>query len=150
MQIDGKQWKQWKTILGSSKITADEKNHCSHEIKRCLLLRINVKTYLDSILKSRDITLPTNVHLVKGMAFSSSHIWIWSLDYKERWVPKNWCFWTIVSLLFNSLSRLVIIFLTRSNRLLISWWQSPSTVILEPRNRKSVTTFISSPLFTMQ
>ena len=54
-------------ILGGSKITADVE--CSHEIKRCLLLRRKVMTNLDSILKSRDITLPTNVHLVKGMVF---------------------------------------------------------------------------------
>ena len=51
---------------------------------------------LDSILKSRDITLPTKVHLVKAMVFSSSHVWMWELDYKESWAPKNWCFWTVV------------------------------------------------------
>ena len=54
-------------ILGSSKITAD--GDCSHEIKRCLLLGRKVMTNLDSILKSRDITLPTKVHLVKAMVF---------------------------------------------------------------------------------
>ena len=54
-------------ILGGSKITAD--GHCSHEIKRCLLLGRKVMTNLDSILKSRDITLPTKVHLVKAMVF---------------------------------------------------------------------------------
>ena len=54
-------------ILGSSKITAD--CDCSHEIKRCLLLGRKAMTNLDSILKSRDITLPTNVHLVKAMVF---------------------------------------------------------------------------------
>ena len=53
-------------------------------------------TNLDSILKSRDITLPTKVHLVKAMVFSSSHVWMWDLDYKESWVPKNWYFWTVV------------------------------------------------------
>ena len=52
-------------------------------------------TNLDSIFKSRDITLPTKVHLVK-YGFSSSHEWMWELDYNERWVPKNWCFWTVV------------------------------------------------------
>ena len=64
----------WKTvgkvldfILGGSKITAD--GDCSHEIKRCLLLGRKVMTKLDSILKSRDITLPTKVHLVKAMVF---------------------------------------------------------------------------------
>ena len=42
------------------------------------------------------ITLPTKVCLVKPMVFSSSHVWIWELDYKENWAPKNWCFWTVV------------------------------------------------------
>ena len=54
-------------ILGGSRITAD--GDCSHEIKRHLLLGWNVMTNLDSILKSRDITLPTKVHLVKAMVF---------------------------------------------------------------------------------
>ena len=54
-------------ILGGSKITAG--GDCSHEIKRCLLLGGKVMTNLDSILKSRDITLPTKVHLVKAMFF---------------------------------------------------------------------------------
>ena len=54
-------------ILGGSKITAD--GDCSHEIKRCLILRRKVMTNLDSILKSRDITLPTKVRLVKAMVF---------------------------------------------------------------------------------
>ena len=54
-------------ILGGSKITAD--GDCSHKIKRCLLLGRKAMTNLDSILKSRDITLPTKVHLVKAMVF---------------------------------------------------------------------------------
>ena len=68
-QIDGETMETVRYfILGSSKITAD--GDCSHEIKRCLLLRRKVMANLDSILKSRDITLPTKVHLVKAMAFS--------------------------------------------------------------------------------
>ena len=64
----GKQWKQCQTFfLGGSKITAD--GDCSHEIKRRLLLGRKVMTNLDSILKGRDITLPTKVHLVKAMVF---------------------------------------------------------------------------------
>ena len=51
---------------------------------------------LDSILKSRDIILPTKVHLVKAMGFSSGHVRMGELDYKERWALKNWCFWTVV------------------------------------------------------
>ena len=63
----GKQWKLPDFILGGSKITAD--GDCSHEIKRCLLLGRKVMTNLDSIFKSRDITLPIKVHLVKAMVF---------------------------------------------------------------------------------
>ena len=54
-------------------------------------------TNLDSILKSRGITLPTKVHLSsQGYGFSSGHVWMWELDYKESWALKNWCFWTVV------------------------------------------------------
>ena len=53
-------------------------------------------TNLDSILKSRDITLPSKVHLVKAMFFYSIHVWMWELDYEETWVLRNWCFWTVV------------------------------------------------------
>ena len=61
-------------IFLGSKITAD--GDCSHEIKRCLFLGRKVMTNLDSILKSRDLTLPTKVHLVKAMGFSSGHVWM--------------------------------------------------------------------------
>ena len=81
-------------IFLGSKITAH--GDCIHEIKRHLLLRRKVMTNLDSILKSRDIILPTKVHLVKAMFFSSSHVWMWVLECKESWAPKNWCFWTVV------------------------------------------------------
>ena len=64
-QIDGETVRDF--ILMGSKITAD--GDCSHEIKRCLLLGRKVMTNVDSILKSRDITLPTKVHLVKAMVF---------------------------------------------------------------------------------
>ena len=79
-------------FLGS-KITAD--GDCSHEIKRHLLLGRTVMTNLDSILKSRDNTLPTKVHLVKAMVFPVV-MYGWELDYKENWEPKSWCFWTVV------------------------------------------------------
>ena len=59
------------------------------------LLDRKVMTNPDSILKSREITLLTKVHLVKPMV-SSSHVWMWELDYKSSWAPKNWCFWTVV------------------------------------------------------
>ena len=66
-QVDGETVKTVRHFILGSKITAD--GDCSHEIKRCLLLRRKVMTNLDSIFKSRDITLPTKVHLVKGMVF---------------------------------------------------------------------------------
>ena len=61
-------------ILGGSKITADD--DCSHEIKRRLLLGRKVMTNLDSILQSRDVTLPTNVRLVKAIGFCCGHVWM--------------------------------------------------------------------------
>ena len=63
----GKQWKQCQTILEGSKITVD--SDCSHEIKRCLLLGRKAMTNQDNLLKSRDITFPTKVRLVKAMVF---------------------------------------------------------------------------------
>ena len=84
-QIDAETMETSETILGGSKIAAD--GDCSHEIQRLLLLGRKVMTNLDSILKSRDIT-------VKGLTsqsygFSSGHIWMWELDYKESLAPKN-------------------------------------------------------------
>ena len=64
----GKQWKEWQVLFGGGSNISADGDH-SHEIKRCLLLGRKVTTNLDSILKSRDITLPTKVHLVKAMAF---------------------------------------------------------------------------------
>ena len=104
-----KQWKQCQTLFfWSSKITAD--GDCSHEIKRHLFLGRKIMTKLDSIFKSKDITLPAKVLLVKVMVFP-----------------------------------VVITFLPRSKCLLISWLQSPSLVILEPKKIKSVTVSIVSP-----
>ena len=71
-EIDGKTVADF--IFLGSKITAD--GDCSHEIKRRLLLGRKVMTNLDSIFKSRDITLPTKVHLVKAVFFSSSPVWM--------------------------------------------------------------------------
>ena len=92
-------------IFLGSKITAD--GDCSHEIKRRLLIGRKAMTNLDSILKSRDMTLPKKDCLVKTMVFP-----------------------------------VVIAFLPMSKRLLISWLQSPSAVILEPKKIKSVTVSI--------
>ena len=77
-----------------SKITAD--SDCSHEIKRCLLLGRKAMTNLDSILKSRHITLLTKVPIVKAMVFPVVMYEMWELDCNKGWVLKNWCFWTVV------------------------------------------------------
>ena len=79
-------------IFWGSKITAD--GDCSHEIKRRLLLGKKVMTNLDSTFKSRDFANkgPSS----QGYGFSSSHVWMWELDYKESLVSKNWCFSTVV------------------------------------------------------
>ena len=63
----GKEWKQWLTLFFGAPITAD--GDCSHEIKRQLLLGRKAMTNLDSVLKSRDMTLPTKVHIVDAMVF---------------------------------------------------------------------------------
>ena len=89
----GKQWKQWQTIFLGCKFTAD--SDCSHEIQRCVLLERKAMAILDSIVKIRDITLLTKVHIVKAIVFPVV-IWMWELDHKESWAPKNWCFWTVV------------------------------------------------------
>ena len=68
-------------IFLGSKITAD--GDCSHEIERRFILGRKVMTNLNSIFKSRDITLPTEVDLVNAMVFSSSHVWMYELEYKE-------------------------------------------------------------------
>ena len=65
------------------------------EIKRYLLLARKAMTNLDIVLKSRDITLPTKVCIMVN-AFSSSQVWMWEVEQKERWAPKNWCFWAVV------------------------------------------------------
>ena len=89
----GKQWKQWDFIFWGSTISAD--GDCSHEIKRRLLLGRKVMTNLDSIFKSRDITLPTKVRLVKALVFPVVMYGCESWT-EEGWAPKNWCFWTVV------------------------------------------------------
>ena len=91
----GKQWKQCQTLfLGGSKITAD--GDCSHTIKRHLLLGRKVMTNLDSTLKSKDITLPTKVHLVKAMVFPVVMYGCesWTIKKAEHWridAFELWC-----------------------------------------------------------
>ena len=91
----GKQWKQWETFFLSSKITAE--GDCSHEIKRFLFLGRKFMTNLDSILKSRDITLPMKICLVKAMVFPVFMYGCesWTIKKAEHW-RNAWCFWTVV------------------------------------------------------
>ena len=90
----GKQWKQWKTLFWGA-LKSDADGDWSHEIKRRLLLGRKAMTNLDSILKSRH-DFANKGPSSQGYGFSSGHVWMWELDYKEGWALKNWCFWTVV------------------------------------------------------
>ena len=79
-------------IFLGSKITAD--GDCSHKIKRCLLLGRKVMTNLDS--KKKRHYFANQGPSGQGYGFSSGHVWMWELDYKESWLPRNWCFWSVV------------------------------------------------------
>ena len=83
-----------RLIFLDSKITTD--GDCSYDIKRCLFLGRKVITNLDSILKKTETLLCWQRSVWSNYGFSSSHVWMWELDYKESCVPKNWCFWTVV------------------------------------------------------
>ena len=81
-QVEGEKVKaETNFIFGGSKITVD--GGCSYKIKRCLLLGRKAMTNLNSILKSKDITLPTKVCIVKGMIFSNSHVHMCELNCKD-------------------------------------------------------------------
>ena len=88
----GKQWKQWQTLFwGASKITAD--GDCNHEIKDACSLE-------DKLWPRQHIKTQRHYFANKGPSsqsygFSSSHVWMWELDYKESWTLKTWCFWTV-------------------------------------------------------
>ena len=88
----GNNGKNERFYVWGSKITAD--GNCSHEIKRCLLFGRKTMTNLDSILKSRDTT--DKGPYSQSYSFFSSHAWFWELNHKEGWMPKNWCFGTVV------------------------------------------------------
>ena len=79
-------------FLGS-KITVD--SNWSHEIKRHWLIGRKAIASLHNLLKSRDITLPTNICIVKVMVFFSTHVWVWELEHREGWGLQNWCFQTV-------------------------------------------------------
>ena len=81
-------------IFLGSKITAD--SDCNHETKRRFLLGKEAMTNLDSILKAETLVCQPIRPVLSHYGFSSGHEWMWELDYKESWVLKNWCFWTVV------------------------------------------------------
>ena len=86
--------KQWETfILGGSKITAD--GDCSHEIKTLTPWKKSYDQSRENIKKQR-YYFANKGPSSQSYGFSSSRVWMWELDYKESWVPKNWCFWTVV------------------------------------------------------
>ena len=95
-QIDGETVEAVTDFIFLGKITAD--GDSNHEIKRPLLLGRKTVTNLTyySILKSRDITLLNKGPSSQSYGFSNSCVWMWELDHKEVWVPKNWCFQTVV------------------------------------------------------
>ena len=93
-QIEGGKWKEDRFyFLG---LQSHCNGDCNHEIKRHLLLGRTVMTNLDSILKSRDITLLTKVYIVKAIIFPIYHVWMWEFDHTVGWALKNWCFWSVV------------------------------------------------------
>ena len=81
-------------IFLGSKITAD--GDCSHEIKRRLLLGRKVMTNLDGNIQKQRHYFANRGPSSQGYGFSSGHVWMWELDCEESWVPKNWCFWSVV------------------------------------------------------
>ena len=94
-QIDGEIIETVRNfIFLGSEITED--GDCSHEIKRCLLLGRKVMTNQDSILKKQRHYFADKGPYSQRYGFSSSHVWMWELDHKEDWMPKNWCFWAVV------------------------------------------------------
>ena len=135
----GKKWKLWETIFSGSHITAD--GDCSHEVKRCLLLGRKAITNLDSILKSRDITLPTKVHLVKAMVFPvvmcGCESWtIKKAEHQRMDVFELWCWrrllrdpWTAGGPTSPSYRKSVLNIHWKdwcwSTNALATWWEEP-------------------------
>ena len=81
-------------IFLRSKITVD--GECSHETERRLLLRRKAMTNLNNLLKKQCHYFANKGPSSQSYGFSSGHVWMWELDYKKSWVPKNWCSWTVV------------------------------------------------------
>ena len=90
----GKNWKQWQTLFSWAPKSLQMVT-AAMKIKRRLLLGRKAMTNLDSILKSRHYIANKGPYS-QSYGFSSTHEWIWELDHKEGWMPKNWCFWAVV------------------------------------------------------
>ena len=89
----GKQWKQWQVLFSwAPEVTAD--GDCSHEIKRRLVLGRKVMIPRQHIKKQRHYFADKGPSS-QSYGFSNGHVWMWELDYKESWAPKNWCFSTV-------------------------------------------------------
>ena len=95
-QIDGETVETVRDFIwwGGSKITAD--GDCSHEIKRRLLLGRKANDQSRQHIKKQRYCYTNKGPASQSYGFSRSHVWMWELDYKENWVPKNWHFWTVV------------------------------------------------------
>ena len=91
----GKQCKQWETLFGGGAPKSLQMVTAPIKIKRYLFLGRKAMTNLDSMLKKRHYFANKGLSS-QGYGFSSSHVWMWELDYTESWVLKNWCFWTVV------------------------------------------------------
>ena len=132
----GKQWKQWDFIFLGSKITAD--GDCSHEIRRHLLLGRKAMTNRDSVLKSRDMTLPAKVHLVKAMVFPvvTYGCESWTMKEAECWIIdafELWCWRRILRVpwtarrsnqsVLKEISSEYSLDWCWSSRTLVTWWE---------------------------
>ena len=89
-----KQWKPWETLFWGVKITAD--GDWSREIKRHLLLERKAMTKSRHQIKKQRLYFADKDPPSQSYGFSSSHVWMWELDYKDSWAPKKLCFWTVV------------------------------------------------------
>ena len=93
-QIDGETVETVALFGGVSKITAD--GDCSREIKRHLLLERKAMTKSRHQIKKQRLYFADKDPPSQSYGFSSSHVWMWELDYKDSWALKNWCFWTVM------------------------------------------------------
>ena len=95
-QIDGETMETITDFLGGTLKSLQMVTAAMKLMKLLFLFGRKAMINLESILKSRDTTLPKKGPYSQSYGFSSSHVWMWELDYKESWAPKNWCFWTVV------------------------------------------------------